>query len=346
MSHSHKIAPHFHNGRFYNHPRERRQRALMPTITMLLECYWRGTRNLKHDSASMYAPVEPVVESNEPLITWIGHSTFLIQSGGINCITDPIFGDLTMIFPRLIPAGITLDALPAIDYVLISHNHRDHMDAAALNYIKKNTRAHFLVPQGTKSWFTKRGFDRVSEYTWWEQETFVHERGAITFTFLPALHWSQRGLFDFNKSLWGSWMIGTQGHDIYFAGDTAYSQHFSAIQKEFPAISTALMPIGPCEPRKWMENSHVSAEEAGQGFLDLQARQFVPMHWGTYSFGVDHQHEPFERLLTWWQDQKFEGDKELKALKVGERYGLPVQIEPATRDVIERPVEIIQETQL
>src|SRR6185437_4753412 len=103
MAHEHKITPHFHRGRFYNHPRERRHRKIMPTISMLLECYWRGTRTIKHDSKALYAPVEPVAMSEEPLITWIGHSTFLIQSSGINIITDPIFGDLTILFKRLIP---------------------------------------------------------------------------------------------------------------------------------------------------------------------------------------------------------------------------------------------------
>ena len=103
-------------------------------------------------------PTIPPVRSQELLITWIGHSTFLIQVAGINIITDPIFGDLTFLFKRLMPPGVALPHIPPLDYVLISHNHPDHMDAASLLYFKNHPATRFLVPLGNRAWFTKRGF--------------------------------------------------------------------------------------------------------------------------------------------------------------------------------------------
>lgn len=322
----HTFTPHRHKGRYYNHAREHPYPFILHTISMLYEVYWRSIPGKSHKTSLIHAPTSLISRSFDPLITWIGHSTFLIQINGINIITDPVFGHLGPFFKRLIGPGIQLEALPEIDYVLISHNHRDHMDSTALHYFKKHPRTHFLVPQGDKKWFTKRGFERTHEYGWWEQELFTHNNSSVLFSFLPAHHWSARGLFDFNRSLWGSWMISSNDHHIYFAGDTAYADHFKAIRKEFPAISCALMPIGPCEPRPWMSHSHVSAEEAGQAFLDLEAGYFIPMHWGTYPFGTDSHHLPFERLLAWWHKQQSSLQQKLIALNLGERFALPVEI--------------------
>ncbi len=291
---------------------------ILPSLIMLLDWYWNLLKHGGCDSSTWYNPVEPIDRTKNLLLTWIGHSTYLIQVEGINIITDPIFGSLPF-FSRQIKPGIELQRIPPLDYVLISHNHPDHMDAAALTFFK-NHPCTFLVPQGDKEWFEKRGFTRVREYTWWDREIFTHGDTKIEFSFLPALHWSQRGLRDFNKSLWGSWMISIGGHSVYFAGDTAYSKHFAAIAQEFPQITHALMPIGPCEPRKWMKASHINAEEAGQGFLDLNAQKFFPMHWGTFSFGTDFHEAPYERIISWWKDQQLSLEKQLVVLKVGQRF--------------------------
>ena len=126
----------------------------------------------------------------------------------------------------------------------------------------------------------------------------------VRFTFLPAMHWSARGLFDRNKSLWGSWMIEYGQTKIYFAGDSAYSDHFATIADHFPDISLALMPIAPCEPTPWMRKSHLDAHQAVQAFTELQARHFIPMHWGTFAFGHDHFIGPVDRLNAAWSEQE------------------------------------------
>lgn len=314
----HKRGPHRQNGRFYNHLDERRPHLFVPSLSMLIECYWNTRKKHTIDKDYWFAPSERTISSSEACaVTWIGHSTFLIESHDISILTDPIFGDLPL-FRRQLPPGIALSEMPAVDYILISHNHRDHMDAFSLKFFKRYEHTHFLVPQGDKAWFTRRGFKNVSEYSWWGQKIVTHHEIPLTLTFLPALHWSQRGIFDFNKSLWGSWMITLGNKHIYFAGDTAYSPHFGHIAQEFTDISLALMPIGPCEPRQWMSYAHVSAEEAGQAFLDLNAHHFIPMHWGTFSFGTDPHASPVERITQWWRKQDLP-TKQLTVLKFGQR---------------------------
>lgn len=317
MPHKKLFQPFKYNGRFYNHAEERYRSTFLPSLIMLCEWYWDMLRKGRCDSAYWYAPVDPLHRTKHLAITWVGHATFLIQVAGINILTDPVFGDLPF-FKRQLQAGIPIEKVPEIDYVIISHNHRDHMDRTALTFFKGHPETTFLVPLGDKAWFERRGFTRVREYSWWEQDRFTHHEHEIEFSFLPALHWSQRGLRDFNTSLWGSWVIRVGNESVYFAGDTAYGGHFSAIKKEFPTLSHALMPIGPCEPRRWMQDSHMNAEEAGQAFLDLGARKFLPMHWGTFNFGTDHHEAPYERIVSWWQKQQL-SEQELIVLKAGQR---------------------------
>ncbi len=316
-----RIYPHIHQGRFYNYPHEIPEGFLFRSLYIYFKSFIN--RCFYHPKTVDWY-VKPLItqRSFHPVITWIGHSTFLIQIAGYNILTDPIFGDATSLFPRILKPGLDLVDLPPIDYVLISHNHLDHMDAPALYMLKEHhPHCRYLVPLGDKAWFDKRGFLHVNEYTWWQSDTFKKEQDAITFSFLPAFHWSQRGVFDKNRSLWGSWMIETQGKKIYFAGDTAYARHFKAIGQEFSNIDYAIMPIGPCEPHKWMKLSHANAYEAVQGFLELGATHFIPMHWGTFYFGTDTFDTPLRLLQQIWQEkteQKQLLPEQLHVMRVGQ----------------------------
>jgi len=271
---------------------------------MLLRTWWAGNRAVNPSKSHFWRCFRrPEVCSTNPTVTWIGHSSFLIQIAGMNIITDPIFGQTSILYPRLLHAGIEMSCIPPIDFVLISHNHRDHMDKNSLLFLKNNSDGSFLVPKGNKPWFNHYDFARVTESTWWESHCFLSKNDLLTeikFTFLPANHWSQRGLLDKNRSLWGSWMIECKGHTIYFGGDTAYCLHFKDIADAFPEIHVALLPIGPCEPRAWVKESHLDAYEAGQAFLDLNAKNFIPMHWGTFPMGVDSFDRPVELIKKWW----------------------------------------------
>ena len=281
----------------------------------------RMQRLLAHTNyRAWYAP-EPVVHRTiDPKITWIGHASFLVQIGGVNILLDPLFGTPSIFFNRLLPPGISPNKLPPIDAVLLSHNHYDHMDAASLTRIKGEHNSTFFVPHGDGAWFRLRGFQSVHECEWWQSKT-IDPTGWVRVTFLPAHHWSARSLFDTNSSLWGSWLIEYNGYRIYFAGDTAWDDHFEQIKSVFGPIDIALLPIGPCEPHKWMKSSHLNAEQAGQAAVTLNARHCIAMHWGTFGFGLDHFALPAERIKAWWQRNAdmLEGRK-LHILKVGSSF--------------------------
>lgn len=310
------------NGRFYNYklkPELEVPESLLPSIKM----YFGSFRNFLRKPINLHEwidPCEPIERSNGPSITWLGHATVLIQVGGLNILADPIFGTPSRVYRRILPFGMGKSDLPPIDVVVLSHNHRDHMDAPTLEYLHRSFDPLFLVPEGDKQWFLKRNMPKVEEFNWWE--SFDH-KGA-EFSFVPAWHWSQRGLLDHNRSLWGGWVIRAEGETFFFAGDTAYNQfYFKTIGEQFPDIRTAIMPIGPGSPDEWMRRSHMSAEEAGKAFLDCGAKIFVPMHWGTFYFGHDHFHSPIERLKNWWQEflHRIE-EGQLSLVKLGQRLHL------------------------
>lgn len=318
----HKIFPYKDKyGRFYNFKDEVKSEFVLSSIWMLLKSKFYNFNNKdKNIIQSWFCPVKPLNKSQNLRITWIGHATFLIQVGNINILTDPLFYNASLLYKRTLPPGISYDDLPEIDYIIISHNHIDHLDTKTLNLFKHKDTT-ILVPLGNKSWFLKRKFNKnkIKEYSWWDSETFDLN---IKFTFLPAYHWSQRSVLDYNKTLWGSWMVTYKDTNIYFAGDTAYSKHFQSIALEFPNIYCALMPVGPCEPRKHMYRSHLSSEEAGKAFLDLNAKSFIPMHWGTFYFGLDRFLAPIERIQKFWDNHNLKDKYNLYKPKVGEPLAL------------------------
>jgi L-ascorbate metabolism protein UlaG (beta-lactamase superfamily) len=315
---------------YFNSHHDHVESLFFQTIpSFLLSLYGRKKRQ-PENKLDWVAQDTPLVMSHDPLVTWIGHATFLIQVGGLNVLTDPIFGNASPFFPRLLPPGIALAQLPPIDIVLISHNHRDHCDLRSLHALQKShPHMHLMVAAGDKKWLLKKGFKQVDEFEWWQ----THTRGAVEFTFLPAHHWSAQGVFDRNRSLWGSWMISSPIHveesaksssrnTIYFAGDTSYSDHFNHIAKEHPHIDVALMPIAPEFPHPSMRKSHMDSHQAVQAFVDLKAATFVPMHWGTFAFGTDTFLGPIERLQRAWRMQELLAHKNLIIPKVGQRITL------------------------
>jgi len=184
-------------------------------------------------------------KSEEPCITWIGHATALVQIGGINILTDPVFGNLGAHYQRLQQPGIKLQDLPKIHYIIISHDHRDHLEKDVLaKLVKKQKKLPptIFVPKGVKKLICYRGwlasesgyedkYEKVQEFLW--GDNYIDEDLGVEFTFLPAYHCSGRGLFlDVNASLCGSWMIEHNGFRIYFAGDSGYKDHFKKIGKK------------------------------------------------------------------------------------------------------------------
>ena len=220
-------------------------------------------------------------------IIWIGHSTFLIKKSGIVILTDPVFSDRASPFKnigpeRLIPPAIPLNQLPQIDFITVSHNHYDHLDIDSLKKISElNPDAVFLVPEGDLKLLKRKRIDNAYEFNWWE--TFSTE--GLTFTFTPVQHWSKRGLFDRNKSLWGGWYMNFNDYGMYHAGDTGYSNDFVDTRLKLGAPKYAFIPIGAYNPEWFMAESHVNPEDAIQVMLDLKLKKAFGMHWGTFVNG-------------------------------------------------------------
>ena len=229
---------------------------------------------------------------------WIGHSTFLIKKEGLTILTDPIFSDRASPFgfigpKRLIPPAISISELPKIDVITISHNHYDHLDISSLrNLSKLYPETLFFIPAGDKRLLEKNNIKNVHEFKWWNS----FKLKDFEFTFTPVKHWSKRGLFDRNKSLWGGWFIQHDDYSIYHAGDTGYSNDFIETKLRLGAPKYAFIPIGAYDPEWFMSDSHVNPEEAVQIMLDLEAEKGFGMHWATFTLTDEDTIEPKVRL--------------------------------------------------
>jgi L-ascorbate metabolism protein UlaG (beta-lactamase superfamily) len=230
--------------------------------------------------------------SQRASLTWIGHATVLLQSGGVNVLTDPNFADDTGgLFRRTAPPGVAIQDLPPIDVVVISHNHRDHLDEDSVK--KLGPKVQYVVPLGMASWFRARKLTHVTELDWWQSTKVTARNGAtVELTLVPAQHWSQRSGVDKDRTLWGGYVIDAGGKRTYFAGDTGYPAAFAEIGKRFPGIDYALLPIGCYAPRWFMHPQHMAPEEAAAAFRELGAKELLPIHWATFRLTDEPMDEP------------------------------------------------------
>jgi L-ascorbate metabolism protein UlaG (beta-lactamase superfamily) len=248
----------------------------------------------KNKKASVYVPEyrnPDLAKIAQPpkhglLATWIGHSSFLLQVNGQNILTDPIFSKRASPVgfagpERLSRAGLTPEELPPINMVLISHSHYDHLDEATI--LKLGNAPIYVVPLGLKAWLNKRNITNVIEFDWWDQLVI----NGLKVTCIPAQHWSNRGIADFNQTLWSGWAVSAADFQFYFAGDTGYTKQFKEIHPKLGAMDLALLPIGAYEPREFMRNQHVSPVEAVQMHKDVRARNSIGMHWGTFMLAAE-----------------------------------------------------------
>lgn len=236
----------------------------------------------------------PTVTPTGTGVTWVGHATFVLQVGGLRILTDPVWSRrLPGVGARHVPPGVGFSELDRVDAVVISHNHYDHLDAPTVKRLDRST--PILVPAALATWFTRRGFRNVTELDWWEST----EVGGVRFGFVPAHHWSRRGLRDSCRSLWGGWVIDDR---VYFAGDTGYGHWFEQIGARYPNLEVALLPIGAYHPRWFMKPVHMDPEEAVTACGELGARYLGTMHWGTFRMTTEPVLEPLERVRAAWRD--------------------------------------------
>ncbi|MBP1992454.1 MBL fold metallo-hydrolase [Paenibacillus eucommiae] len=278
-------------------------------------------------------------------ITWIGHSTFLLQTAGLNIVTDPVWASRMGFARRLTEPGLAIRELPEIDVILLSHGHYDHLHYSSLRALPG--RPQLLVPEGLGGTIKRKGFAAVRELPWWGSM----EIGGAAFHFVPAQHWTRRTLWDTNTSHWGGWVIqgvegaaatnvGVAGHarydstgrtgddgdladgngstnTIYFAGDSGYFEGFKQIGERFGKLHYVLMPIGAYEPEWFMSMQHVTPEEAVQAFMDVKGEVFIPMHYGAFRLADDTADEALQRLYLEWKRIGLE-ESRLQSLLLGE----------------------------
>ncbi len=276
----------------------------------LLAWYVERTRNgdpkppSTHVNGYDFPVVKPdlaMLQANRERITatWIGHSTLLLQVAGLNILTDPQFS--ARAFPvqwagpkRRAPLPMTIAQLPRIDLVLISHNHYDHLDHDSVTALQAQAGGPplFLAPLGVDLWLKDQGVTRVERFDWWDRRTLL----GVEVHFVPAQHWSARGLFDRNASLWGGWVVRAPGFDFYFAGDTGYSRDFADIGARFGGFDLAAIPVGAYLPRWFMKEQHVDPAEAVRIHRDVKARRSIGIHWGTFELTDEPLDAPIGEL--------------------------------------------------
>lgn len=250
--------------------------------------------------------------ANMDALTWIGHASFLVQLGGTSALIDPVMSEgLGPGFKRNVSPGLSYSALPKIDLVLITHNHRDHMDEPTLR--KLGPEVTYVVPKGLGVWFAKRKFTRVVEMAWWDEQ----EIEGLKVTFVPSQHWTRRGFTDTNASWWGGYVIECAGFRVYHSGDTAWFDGFAEIGARVGPISAAMLPIGAYAPRWFMKGQHMNPEDAVRAFQALGARQFIAMHWGTFKLTDEPLQEPPEFLKEVWRKSSLSEQRQT-ILAIGE----------------------------
>ncbi len=238
-----------------------------------------------------------VERSVEPRLTFVTHSTFLLQVDNINILFDPVFSDRVSPFQwigpqRVIENPVDKEDIPKVDFIFISHDHYDHLDYNSLTYFKD--RDNPTIYAGLEVGKVDRDLDIV-EMAWWDEVKTENYQ----FVFTPCQHFSGRGLFNRNETLWGGFYIKVGDFKVYFGGDTGYSSHFMAVKERFKdqgQIDLAILPIGAYEPQWFMSYIHVNPSEAVQAHIDLDPKLSVSMHWGTFQLSDEARMEPVEDL--------------------------------------------------
>jgi len=257
----------------------------------------------------------------ENTVTWIGHSTLLIQVNGVNILTDPHFSEraspLQWIGPkRAVQPGLKMEDLPDLDLILISHNHYDHLDSGSISRLKQlqnEIAPTFAVPLKLKKWFADKGIKNVLELDWWQFEKTVN----FEIIAVPMQHWSKRNPFANNDTLWAGWVVKIKEFKFFFLGDTGYTPLFKEIGKRLGPFDLCAIPIGAYEPRWFMKNQHISPEESLLIHKDANCKRSIGIHWGTFVLTDEPLDEP-PRIIAELKPEMGIADDEFIVLQHGE----------------------------
>lgn len=293
-----------------------------PFVATKIEQLWRLVQESHAQPIQGESRPPEIVGSEELGVTFIGHSSFLLQIGGRAVLVDPVFAKRLILLRRQRHAGLRVNELPAIDIVLLTHAHMDHLNVASLRRIMRSAQMlgkkapEVVVPWGVEDLVARLGFSRIHGIKWWER---LEVRGlAITMT--PCKHWGARMFNDTHRG-YGGYVLEAAGQSVYHSGDTAYFPGFVEIgQRLKPRI--ALLPIGAYYPDSYRA-VHTSPEEAVRGFVDLGSELMVPMHYGTFNLGREPMDEPLQRLMA--EATRLSISKRIRALQEGETMRVSAQ---------------------
>ena len=300
------------DGRFLNY-----QKTTPPNWKQILRWQLSYTPQKTFNRYSRYRPERindiRLWDNHTPKIVWLGHASYLLTLNRKNILIDPVFRSLPLI-KRRVKIPFAIDKYQAIDYILISHAHYDHLDKKTLVQLSKQNPAAVIycglnTAELLKTWSIS---NLICEAGWYQR--FPDGTDGVEFYFLPAQHWSNRSLKDRNLRLWGSFIIKNHATCIYFMGDSGAAGHFAEIGQLFPCIDYAIMGIGAYQPQYIMRSSHLNPEEAYQAYQALGAKHFIPMHYGTYILSDEPLREPLEKIRALFNSQP----QKLCELAIGE----------------------------
>lgn len=272
------------------------EHAFWPKMRDALQ--WQSSANpykaeKKNDTRRLAVMMQPSLdELPDNAMMWLGHASFLIHLSGTRILIDPLFTS-SMFLKRHSALPLSAKAFQDIDYILISHNHRDHCDKESIQLLAKQN------PEAT--WLCGLGLDRLLLQAWtgsdkvqaagWYQEFPLHHP-LLQIAYLPTRHWSRRGLGDTNASLWGAFLMQSQGKKVYFGGDSGYGSHVKKVYELFGTVDYYLAGIGAFAPRWFMSPSHMHPEEVARSSNELHPKNLLPMHYGTFDLSDEPLLEP------------------------------------------------------
>lgn len=309
---------HCKDGRFFTPgaPSQGDFRSLLEWLTHREKGRWRPWIE-----SAWGSPPPQRLSGDELRATFVNHSTVLLQIGELNIITDPIWSEraspVRFAGPRRHrQPGIRFEDLPPIDVVLLSHNHYDHMDLPTLRRLRRRDSPTLFCPLGVASRVRRLGFRSVIELDWWQSQSFRD----VTMHCVPAQHFSARGPFDHNRTLWCGWSIESAAGSILFAADTGFGPHFEQIAQRLPRPRLALLPVGAYRPRWFMGPVHMGPEEAIEAHSILRPEVSVPIHFGTFSLADDGETEPIDHLRALLRERP---GQNWRVLDEGEGWSVP-----------------------
>lgn len=322
------VSDHFDGRKFFN-PWKRRYHSFWSLLRWRLQ----APPNLWPNKVFVLPDTPPKKVAGSSLrVSFVGHSTVLMQTQSMNILTDPIWSEraspVSWIGPKRSAApGISWDQLPKIDLILLSHNHYDHLDMPTLKKLWERDKPTILTPLGNDA-IIRCKHPEIEVFTLdWHESIQIDLKGrkGMTIHLEPAQHWSSRSLTDHDKALWGAFVINTSAGNIYFAGDTGYGEgrHFRQALEKFGDFRFAMLPIGAYEPRWFMNYAHMAPDEAVLAYQDLGEPYTMGIHIGAFQLSDESYHEPYQELAAARKKHGVNKDR-FRALKIGEAWDVPL----------------------